>query len=198
MTVLAELAALGEPVLAVADPARRLLAVACADKYGVAAKLGLFETGDRPRLLRRTTCGHHINTLAFHPSSPLLAVGLGNYDGGYFFEGQLLLVGLDNNAKRSMFAESLGRQVIAAEWLDGTRLRLQVAPHDDDNDDAAHHEAHVVVLDHPDWTRALGRSIPDKRLRGPRIPFPRPVHDPSDARQLATRLLNPPLHRHNR
>ncbi|MFF0391124.1 hypothetical protein ACFYS8_20920 [Kitasatospora sp. NPDC004615] len=194
MTAIHELAALGEPVLAVADPARRLLAVACADKYGKALTLGLFETGERARLLRRIKCEHHVSALAFHPSSPLLAVGLGEYDGGYFFVGQLLLVGLFNNTRRSMFAHSWGRQVITAEWLDDTRLRMHLAPHDDDNDDAAHHEAHVVVLDRPDWTSALGRTIPDKHPQGPRIPFPRPVHDPSDARQLATRLLDPPVH----
>ncbi|MFJ5926762.1 hypothetical protein ACIQF6_29610 [Kitasatospora sp. NPDC092948] len=197
MSAVSELAALGEPVLAVADPARHLLAVACANKYGEALKLGLFETGDRPRMLRRIKCEQHINTLAFHPSSPLLAVGLGDYDGGYHFMGQLLLVGLEDKSKRPMFAESWGRQVITAEWLDETRLRMHLAPYDDDKDDDAHHEAHVVVLDRPDWTTALSRSIPDKRLQGPRIPFPRPAHDPSAARQLATRLLTPPSPRHH-
>ncbi|MEV7120867.1 hypothetical protein [Kitasatospora griseola] len=196
MTAVSELAALGEPVLAVADPARRLLAVACADPYGEATTLGLFETGDRPRLLRRIDCPHHVNALAFHPSSPLLAVGVGDYDGGYHFEGQLLLVNLDNAAERAMFAETWGRQVLAAQWLDRTRLRLHLAPHDDDEDEAAHHDAHVVVLEHPDWTAALGRSVPDERLQGPRIPYPRQDHRAA-ARQLTTRLLVPPTRRHH-
>ncbi|MFJ8441114.1 hypothetical protein [Kitasatospora griseola] len=196
MTAVSELAALGEPVLAVADPARRLLAVACADTYGEATTLGLFETGDRPRLLRRITCPHHVNALAFHPSSPLLAVGVGDYDDGYHFEGQLLLVNLDNAAERAMFAETWGRQVLDAQWLDRTRLRLHLAPHDDYQDEAAHHDAHMVVLDHPNWTAALGRSIPDARLRGPRIPYPRQDHS-ATARRLTTRLLVPPTRRHD-
>ncbi|WP_404869929.1 hypothetical protein ACI1MP_30155 [Kitasatospora griseola] len=196
MTAVSELAALGEPVLAVADPARRLLAVACADMYGEATTLGLFETGDRPRLLRRIDFPYHVNALAFHPSSPLLAVGVGDYDGGYHFEGQLLLVNLDNAAERAMFAETWGRQVLAAQWLDRTRLRLHLAPHDDDEDEAAHHDAHVVVLEHPNWTAALGRSIPDERLQGPRIRYPRQDHRAA-ARQLTARLLVPPAHRHD-
>ncbi|OKJ01146.1 hypothetical protein [Kitasatospora sp. CB01950] len=212
MTALSGLAALGEPALAVADPARRLLAVACADEYGDATTLGLFETGARPRLLRRTDCPYPVHALAFHPSKPLLAVGIGDYDGGYHFEGQLLLLGLDNGTERAMFAHDWGRQVLAAEWLDDTRLRLHLAPHDDYKDDAAHREAHVVVLECPDWVSALGRTVPDDRLRGPRVPFPRPDHRSADhrsadhrsadhrsaARELANRLLDPPDRRHHR
>ncbi len=188
------------PVLAVADPDRRLLAVACADKYGEALELGLFEIGEQPRPLRRIRCRHHINALAFHPSLPLLAVGTGAYDGGYFFEGQLLMVPLDGGRERELLAERMGRQVLAVHWQDGTRLRLHLAPHDDDRDDAAHEEAHLVVLERPDWTAAAARSVPDRRLQGPRVPFPRPDADvaASAARQLTVRLLTPPLPRHDR
>ncbi|MDX6281982.1 MAG: hypothetical protein QOH03_3053, partial [Kribbellaceae bacterium] len=35
-----------------------------------------------------------VRSLAFHPELPLLAIGVGSYDGGYFFEGDLLLLDL--------------------------------------------------------------------------------------------------------
>ncbi|MFD8599055.1 hypothetical protein ACFV1L_29035 [Kitasatospora sp. NPDC059646] len=192
----------GRPVLAVADPGRRLLAVACADTYGEARQLGLYETGERPRLLRRIRCRHHIAALAFHPGLPLLAVGTGAYDGGCFFEGQLLMVPLDGGRERELFAERMGRQVLAVHWLDDTRLRLHLAPYDDDRDDDAHHEAHLVVLERPDWTAVAARSIPDRRLQGPRVPFPRTAGaaaaDAAAARQLTDRLLTAPAPRHDR
>ncbi len=76
----------GEPVLAVADRSRRLLAAACADAYGEAAVLCLPETGARQRLrlrLRlRIDFDQPVGTPALHPELPLPAAGSGEYDGG--------------------------------------------------------------------------------------------------------------------
>ncbi|MFC8722942.1 hypothetical protein [Kitasatospora sp. NPDC057198] len=193
------LAPLGEPAVAVADPERRLLAVACADGYGEALDLGLFETGAAPRLVRRLTFGLSVNALAFHPELPLLAVGTGDYDGGHRFEGGLFLVDLDapSRGPRALFARRTDRQVLALHWPDPQRLRLHLAPPDDEGDRAAHTEAHTVLLHRTDWTAVPSGSLTGQHLRGPRGPFPRP-DGRAAARALAARLLTPPVHRHDR
>ncbi|MET9793641.1 hypothetical protein [Streptomyces canus] len=40
--------------------------------------------------------------MTFHPMLPLLTVGTGRYDGGYFFEGELLLLHLRQPAACSL------------------------------------------------------------------------------------------------
>ncbi|GAA2111067.1 hypothetical protein GCM10009759_52850 [Kitasatospora saccharophila] len=199
MTASDLVAPLGDPAVAVADPDRRLLAVACADRYGEALRLGLFETGATPRLIRRFTFDLSVNALAFHPELPLLAVGTGDYDGGYAFSGQLFLIDLDAPARRPrrLFAARTDRQVLALRWLDRHRLQLHLAPPDDDEDEAAHTEAHTVLLHRTDWADLLTGSVTARHLHGPRGPFPRPDGSAA-ARALTARLLTPPAHRHDR
>ncbi|WP_327129668.1 hypothetical protein [Streptomyces sp. NBC_01727] len=50
--------------------------------------------------------------MAFHPRLPLLSVGSGDYDGGYFFEGELLLLDLETGSATSLIEHELGRQVL--------------------------------------------------------------------------------------
>ncbi|MEU7122427.1 hypothetical protein [Streptomyces zaomyceticus] len=86
-------AEVGDPVLAVDDVGRGLLAVAGAHvpvagmhEFGITAPVGVYGTGD---LVCRALLHeyHPVHAMAFHPGLPLLAVGTGDYDGGYFFEG---------------------------------------------------------------------------------------------------------------
>ncbi|MFJ1754538.1 hypothetical protein [Kitasatospora sp. NPDC088134] len=195
------LAELGEPVLAVADAPRGLLAVAGADRYGQALRLGVFRTGARPALLREFACEYPVNALAFHPDAPLLAVGTGEYDGGYAFLGELLLIRLDTWAVRPVFAERCGRSVLDVHWEDRHRLRLHLAPYDDDGDEAAHEEAHRVTVERAHWPTVPAHSLTGDRLHGPRVPYPHPTPDSTaatEARRLTDRLLRPPTHRHHR
>ncbi|WP_435593601.1 hypothetical protein [Nocardia sp. bgisy118] len=57
-----------------------------------------------------------VHAMAFHPSLPVLAVGSGRYDGGYFFEGELLLLDLETGAIKSLIEDYYGgRQVLGLE-----------------------------------------------------------------------------------
>ncbi|MFE2520645.1 hypothetical protein [Streptomyces mirabilis] len=50
--------------------------------------------------------------MAFHPALPLLVADTGSYDGGYFFEGELLLLDLETGMPTSLIEHELGRQVL--------------------------------------------------------------------------------------
>ncbi len=57
-----------------------------------------------------------VHAMAFHPSLPVLAVGSGRYNGGYFFEGELLLLDLETGAIKSLIEDYYGgRQVLGLE-----------------------------------------------------------------------------------
>ncbi len=175
---------LGEPVLAVADRPRGLLAVAGAHQYGEAATVGVFDVTDRARRRRLLRSKYPVHAMAFHPTRPLLAVGSGAYDGGYFFEGELLLVHLKTGAVRSLIGHASGRQVLGLKWLNDRDLRVLTAPHDDDKDPAAHEEGHVAVVGRADWTTVGARSLTGHDLAGPRSPVVRP-----NGRKAARRLV---------
>nr|BFE58519.1 hypothetical protein GCM10020063_030450 [Dactylosporangium thailandense] len=135
--------------------------------------MAVYNTGDLScRAVLRSR--YPVHALAFHPTLPLLAVGTGKYDGGYFFEGELLVLDLEMSATVSMFEDELGREVLGLEWLDDQALRLLMAPPDDWQDRAAWIEGHVAVVRRDNW-RTLGpASIGSGELAGPRVPAPRP------------------------
>lgn len=83
----------------------------------------------------------------------LLVVGTGRYDGGYFFEGELLPMDVETGAVTSLIEHTLGRQVLALEWLTGRELRVLMAPPDDWQDKDAWGAGHVAVVRQLDWTR---------------------------------------------
>ncbi|MCP6756782.1 hypothetical protein NL533_34670, partial [Klebsiella pneumoniae] len=58
-----------------------------------------------------------INDLAFHPREPLLAVATGSYDGGWAFEGELVVWNWETGER----AAPLGacREVDRCRFLDG-------------------------------------------------------------------------------
>ncbi len=184
-------AEIGDPALAVADEGRRLLAVAGTTGafaglhgFGMITPVGVYGADDlacRALLHAR----HPVHALAFHPRLPLLAVGTGNYDGGYFFEGELLLLDLESGTATSLFEDGLGRQILGLEWLDDQRLRVLMAPPDDWDDEDAWTEGHVAVVRRADWRAVPPRSIPDEELAGPRVAAPRP-----DGREHARRTLS--------
>ncbi|MBB4790502.1 hypothetical protein [Streptomyces nodosus] len=114
--------------------------------------------------------------MAFHPRFPLLAVGSGDYDGGYFFEGELLLLDLETGSATSLIEHELGRQVLGLEWLSEQELRVLMAPPDDWQDKGAWSEGHVAVVHRPDWRGVPSRSITGYDLAGPRVAAPRTDH----------------------
>ncbi|MFD0428683.1 hypothetical protein ACFQ60_14410 [Streptomyces zhihengii] len=78
---------IGDPVLVVTDKRRSLVAVAGEREYDEAETVGLFHVTDRARRRWLLLSRYPVTAMAFHPTLPLLAVGSGEYDGGYFFEG---------------------------------------------------------------------------------------------------------------
>ncbi|MEU4115526.1 hypothetical protein AB0F71_13635 [Kitasatospora sp. NPDC028055] len=189
-------AVLGEPVLAVADERRALLAVAGAHGDDEQGRVGVFDVGASPRRRLLADTGWPVHAMAFHPARPLLAVGTGDYDGGYHFEGELLLVHLESGTVRSLIGGRSGRQVLALEWLDHQDLRVVVAPYDDEEDEAAHVQGHVAVVRRPDWTRVGAKSLTPGDLTGPRVPAPRPDGREA-ARRTVARLTAPRTRRHH-
>ncbi|GAA2814026.1 hypothetical protein GCM10010441_43450 [Kitasatospora paracochleata] len=177
----------GEPVLAVSDEGRGLLAVAGEPGFAQMATVAVYGVGDLGcRTVLRTRFPVH--ALAFHPTEPLLAVGTGEYDGGYFFEGELLLLDWETGSATTLIEHDFGRQVLGLTWLDGQALRVLMAPPDDYKDERkAHTEGHVAVVRRPDWRAAAPRSLTAADLAGPRVPAPRP-----DGRDEAHRALSAP------
>ncbi|WP_079273139.1 hypothetical protein [Streptomyces sp. TN58] len=130
-------AEIGHPALAVADGRRGLLAVTGTHGFSHHPAVGVYDSATLScRALVRSR--DVVQAMAFHPTLPLLAVGTGSYDGGYFFTGDLLLLDLETGTSISAFEDGQGRQVLELEWLDEQRLRLLMAPPDDWQDEEAH------------------------------------------------------------
>ncbi|MFF6888000.1 hypothetical protein ACFY9F_32970 [Streptomyces sp. NPDC012421] len=186
-------AEVGDPALAVSDTYRGLLAVAGTHAavagvtdFGSIAPVGVYDTGNLAcRALLRAR--YPVHAMAFHPRLPLLAVGTGRYDGGYFFEGELLLLDLETGRSTSLIEHELGRQVLGLEWLGEQELRVLMAPYDDWQDEDAWNEGHVAVVRRPDWRAVPPRSLTGHDLTGPRVAAPR-TDRREDARQRVSRL----------
>lgn len=164
---------IGDPFLVVWDEGRDLFAVAGTHVHGRATPVAVYSiTPFARRALIRSRFPVH--AMAFHPRLPLLAVGAGKYDGGYFFEGELLLLHLKTGTVTSLIEHDFGRQVLGLEWLDEQSLRVLMAPPDDWQDKAAHVDGHVAVVHRADWTAVPARSLNGRDLAGPRTPAPRP------------------------
>ncbi|MFD8642747.1 hypothetical protein ACFV14_20895 [Streptomyces zaomyceticus] len=184
-------AEVGDPVLAVHDVSRGLLAVAGAyvpvagiHEFGRTAPVGVYGTGDL--VCRALLQAYHpVHAMAFHPGLPLLAVGTGDYDGGYFFEGELLLLDLETGGATSLITHGLGRQVLGLEWISDQELRVLMAPPDDWQDEDAWSEGHVAVVHRPDWRAVPAQSVTHDDLSGPRVAAPR-----SDRREDARRAVS--------
>lgn len=166
-------AEIGEPALALVHETSRLVAVggdvgsvqwsggATADSGWTGHRVGVYERdGLRCRHLARSR--YPVRSLAFHPVLPLLAVGTGRYDGGYSFEGELLLLDTDTGDVVSALGDR--REVLGATWLSGTALRLVMAPEDDGENPLAHEQGHVAVVERADWGAVGKGSIGSEEL----------------------------------
>ncbi|MGW9073712.1 PQQ-binding-like beta-propeller repeat protein [Streptomyces yangpuensis] len=188
-------AEIGDPAVAVADDRSGLLAVG--GDVGSAQwtggprgtgwsghRIGVYERdGLRCRYVLRS--GKPVRALAFHPVLPLLAVGTGCYDGGYFFEGELLLVRLDTGDAVS--ALEYEREVLDLAWRGGTELRLVLSPSEDWEGPVAHEQGHVAVVHRADWGAVGPGGVLGEEVDVPVAPYARPDRGP-EARRLLTEL----------
>ncbi|WP_329125102.1 outer membrane protein assembly factor BamB family protein [Streptomyces sp. NBC_01465] len=172
-------AEIGEPALAVVDDCSRLVAVggdlgrlqwggsATADSKWTGYRIGVYEReGLRCRHVVRSR--YPVRSLAFHPELPLLAVGTGSYDGGYSFEGELLLIHLDTGSVVS--ALKYLREVLSLEWLSQVALRLVLAPCDDWDNPHAREQGHTAVVVRTDWSAVVEGAVGAEEVTAPAAP----------------------------
>ncbi|MFD8073158.1 hypothetical protein ACFV3E_10960 [Streptomyces sp. NPDC059718] len=143
-------------------------------------RVGVYDARDL-RCRHVHDCPWPVNSVAFHPLLPLVAVGVGRYDGSWDFEGQLLLMDLESGDVRPVLDG--GREVTSVRWLDGRRLRLVVTPEDKDHEYAFSH-GFESVLEREDWRAVPARSVGYREVMGPRVPYAYPAG--GDARDLLT------------
>jgi hypothetical protein len=94
-----------------------------------------------------------INDVAIDASGNSIAIGTGRYDGGYFFEGELLLWRWRNGESRSLLAES--REVLACRFTVGGRIEALLRPSTDE-DESEHLEAVYPLELNPELHPAHG------------------------------------------
>src|SRR5439155_9864349 len=94
-----------------------------------------------------------VNTVAFHPGLPLVAIGSGAYDGGWLYEGELTLLNLDTGRSVSVLDEE--REVTRVAWRDGHTLDLVMSVRGDEEADELGTLAVTTAITSGDWT-ALG------------------------------------------
>lgn len=92
------------------------------------------------------------NALAFHPTLPLLAIGTGAYDGGWSYEGELLLMDLSTGAAVSLLASP--REVRQITWQDPRTLALVLAIPCDEDEERFGTTSLACTVRRDDWDRA--------------------------------------------
>jgi hypothetical protein len=112
-----------------------------------------------------------VHSVAVHPTLPLVAVGTGEYDGEYTFDGELLLIDLESGRSRSMLRSP--REVLRVAWESARELRLMVAATDDDDLEELESHAYDVVVERPDWSAAPRGSVQQRELNGQWVEFER-------------------------
>ncbi|WP_432854038.1 hypothetical protein ACQPXB_19260 [Amycolatopsis sp. CA-161197] len=130
--------------------------------------VGLYDRRDLTcRLLLRSRFPVH--AVDFHPLLPLLAVGTGRYDGGFFYYGQLLLWHFGSGRAVSALADSREiRSVRWRRWREGRVLDLAVAPvHEDELGRESHTVGYDAMLERDDWLSVRDGEISWQELDGP-------------------------------
>lgn len=87
--------------------------------------LAVYESDDLT-LLHYSTTRWPTNAIAFHPTFPLAAIGTGAYDGGWSYEGELVLLDLIAGTTVSLF--DYPREVRQMAWRDPQTLDLVFEP----------------------------------------------------------------------
>ncbi len=95
-----------------------------------------------------------INCAGFNPDGTVLAIGTGSYDGGYCFEGELLIIDPIGGGYRSVLESK--REVLHIEWVDLHHLRIVVSPAYEEGEPQ---EPSVFTLVADDWSGVPERSL---------------------------------------
>lgn len=115
--------------------------------YGGAAlryRVGLYRRGNPVPFAVFDEACLPINDLGFHPSQPRLVIGTGSYDGGYMFEGELLVWDWQSGQHRQPYADI--PEVVRCRYdASGERIEAWVRPWNEEWDG----------LDDSDWTSII-------------------------------------------
>ncbi|HEX6684736.1 MAG TPA: hypothetical protein VF062_18170 [Candidatus Limnocylindrales bacterium] len=119
-----------------------------------------------------------VNAISFHPSLPLVAIGAGSYDGGWMYDGELLI--LDLTADSMVSVLEYPREVRRVSWRDDETLDLVLAVRDDEAAEEAGTTSVACSVRRDDWDRATERML--------KAPYDdeKPVHDETPGGQIAT------------
>lgn len=97
-------------------------------------RVSLYEAKTLHRLAVTDQCRFPINEIAFHPDAAILAIATGCYDGGYLFEGDLLIWDYGRDTIQSILPES--REVIRCRFdEEGENLQFLLRPWKEEDDD---------------------------------------------------------------
>ncbi|WP_326834816.1 hypothetical protein VSH64_07785 [Amycolatopsis rhabdoformis] len=114
-------------------------------------------------------CREPVHALDFHPHLQLLAVGTGEYDGGFSFRGELLLWHYESGRVVSALADR--REIRSVRWRrrrEGRVLDLAVAP---ESDEELGRDSHTVgydaMLTREDWLAVRDGEFAWRDLDGP-------------------------------
>ena len=118
--------------------------------------VGIYRAKDL-RCLRVLTSRWEVNAVAIHPAGRLIAIGTGAYDGGYAFEGELLLHDVELGTTTSLLTAH--RAIEALEWRDSETLAAVVAPPTDEDVDWPHIVYESFEVRRQDWARVDRRSV---------------------------------------
>ncbi|MGM0554976.1 MAG: hypothetical protein ACQEVA_01220 [Myxococcota bacterium] len=70
--------------------------------------------------------GFPINDVAFHPSRPLVAIATGSYDGGFFFEGELVLWNWEEGTHWTVLSDN--REAVRCRFSSDSELTVLFRP----------------------------------------------------------------------
>lgn len=87
--------------------------------------IGVYDAATRV-CLSVVTSRYPVRSLAIHPGGEFFVAGTGEYDGGYYFEGELLIHDFATGRTRSLLTHS--RMVEEVSWKDEEHLTVEFAP----------------------------------------------------------------------
>ena len=98
-----------------------------------------------------------VNSIAIHPTEQVIAIGTGCYDGGYGFEGELLIHDLSRGATRSVLRQS--RAIASVAWADVETLEITMPPPTDEGVDWPDVPHEAALLASSDWGALAERDV---------------------------------------
>lgn len=114
------------------------------DGHRVRQRVVVFDRATRARLAVLDAARWPIQELAFRGDGHALAIACGSYDGGYLFEGELLVWDWGTGAVRRPLRAN--REVVRVRWIDAGRLAVLVRPENDEDGDEAFVQVHGAEL----------------------------------------------------